>query len=105
MTVSPKSRGIIEWSLSVGLPLVVVIVTAAMAYGSLRTNVQKSCEKFAQDIARIEAGGTSISFQNSKDIVGLQVKFETIDQRLKRIEDGQQQMISILSRRSGNNAP
>lgn len=93
-----SKKGVVEW-LVLLLPAMVVGVGLIVSYVSLQKDVEGACLKFTEDIARIEHLGTTVSTKNSLDIVSLQVKFETIDQRLKRIEDGQAQMLTILSQR------
>jgi len=103
---SEKRKGVVDW-LSLILPTAIVLIGGLVGYyggySKLEQRVTSSCEKFQEDLHRLETSGTAVSVSNSKDIVGLQVKFETIDQRLKRIEDGQIQLINMLSRRSDNN--
>lgn len=92
-----SNKGVAE-RLSLFLPAAVVAVSVIVSYVSLQKDVAASRDRFSGEIHRIEVGGSALAVESAQKIVRLEEKFQAIDQRLKRIEDGQSEMIRLLTR-------
>lgn len=97
MASSGSRKGVLEWVCML-LPAAVVAVSVIVSYVSLQKDVAASRDRFSEQIHRIEAGGSALAVESAQKIVRLEEKFQAIDQRLKRIEDGQSEMIRLLTR-------
>lgn len=97
----PKKTAV-EW-IAVTLPALIVVSGMIFTFATLSERFSSSCTKFQADLTRIESSGTAVSLANRERIAGMESHLTSIDKTLARLEDGQTQMIGMLS--GGHQAP
>lgn len=92
-------KSFVEWA-TLLLPAVIVGVGLVVSYVSLQKDVSASCRDFSEKIQRIETTGSTVAIANREQIAVLKAQFETINQRLMRMESNQSETLQILRRQA-----